>query len=131
MTHMSQNDALEIPEVTLGLRLHMAMSKAKLSRKDMARLVHKSEATITRWTSDRGEPGPLELERWAQVCRVPLPWLAGKLFADPTVEPAAVPHPRRRATDIKPDSPKSSGQYTAASLACQVRSAHDLLLATT
>lgn len=108
---MSQNDALEIPEVTLGLRLHMAMSKAKLSRKDMARLVHKSEATITRWTSDRGEPGPLELERWAQVCRVPLEWLAGELFSDPTDESAKVPHPRRRSTDTARDETLVNDEY--------------------
>lgn len=129
---MSDARTYEAPEITLGWRLRMAMEKAGIKAETMAEHFEVHRATIGRWLHDTGRrPKRHELKLWAELCAVPYEWLAGALFQDPTVEAEPVPHPMRRATDIKPDSPKSSGQYTAASLACQVRSAHDLLLATT
>lgn len=81
MAHMSVIDAPAAPEVTLGWRLRMAMEKAGLSREYMAARLGVRPGTITRWTHDESPVRYVYLERWADLCDVPLPWLVSGPFA--------------------------------------------------
>lgn len=73
------NDAADrdVPPLTLGWRLRMAMESAHLKAEDMADMLGVHRGTITRWTHDVGSPPKrIYLERWASLCQVRYEWLA-------------------------------------------------------
>lgn len=75
---MSDTAANDIPEITLGWRLRMAMERAGLKAEEMADLMDVHRGTITRWTHDIGSPPrSIYLQKWAEICRVRYDWLAG------------------------------------------------------
>jgi transcriptional regulator with XRE-family HTH domain len=75
----------DIPEITLGWRLRIAMERAGIKAADMAAEFGVHGGTITRWTHDIGAtPRPIYLRRWSELCQVPYEWLVGDLFEDPT-----------------------------------------------
>jgi transcriptional regulator with XRE-family HTH domain len=75
MSDIATND---IPEITLGWRLRMAMERAGLKAEEMADMMDVHRGTITRWTHDIGAaPRPIYLQKWAEICRVRYDWLAG------------------------------------------------------
>ena len=74
----------DIPEITLGWRLRIAMERADLKAEEMADELRVHRGTISRWTHDIGSPPRLiYVQRWAELCNVSFTWLAGDL-ADPT-----------------------------------------------
>lgn len=73
---MTQQSSSEIPELTLGWRLKMALEHNHVSRSEMAEELGVDPATITRWTGDRGAPPKAGfLKQWALRCGVPYEWL--------------------------------------------------------
>ena len=78
MTDIADDD---IPEVTLGWRLRIAMERSGLKAEDMAERLGVHRGTITRWTHDIGSPPrPIYVQSWANLCRVPYFWLAGDTY---------------------------------------------------
>jgi hypothetical protein len=90
MFTMSYDDGEgDIPEITLGWRLRIAMERADLKAEEMASELGVHRGTITRWTHDIGSPPrAIYLHRWADLCHVSFAWLAGDL-ADPSARSAA------------------------------------------
>lgn len=86
----------DVPEITLGWRLRIAMERAGIKAEEAAITLGVHRGTITRWTHDIGSPPrAIYLEKWADMCHVPLAWLAGDLYSDPTRRSA----PARKGTN--------------------------------
>lgn len=81
----------DIPEVTLGWRLRIAMERAGLKAEDMAEQLGVHRGTISRWAHDFGSPPrTIYVQRWAQLCHVSYEWLVGDLEdRDPLMRSAA------------------------------------------
>lgn len=86
---MSDNAASEaVPEITLGWRLRIAMERAGIKTDDMAHELGVHRGTVARWTHDVGAvPRDIYLQKWAALCGVPVTWLRGELYVDPTSRP--------------------------------------------
>ncbi len=65
-----------VPPLTIGWRLRMAQENAGVKRKDLAKHLGVSEAPITRWTHDKGEPPKRAyISQWALLTRFSADWL--------------------------------------------------------
>ena len=71
---------VEIPPLTLGWRMHMAMVHGHCTTEHMVEACGVGRTTISRWINDVGIRPPRcgDLEIWARECRVPLDWLTGR-----------------------------------------------------
>lgn len=68
----------DVPQVTLGWRLRIALERADIKAEVMATELGVHRGTITRWTHEIGKPPrPVYLREWAAICGVPYAWLAG------------------------------------------------------
>lgn len=85
MTRMTESATAEVPPLTLGWRLQMAMSHGGQTRNSMAEALGVGISTITRWTSDKGTPKKAYITQWAWLTRVSVEWLeTGEVpFSDP------------------------------------------------
>lgn len=54
--------------------MKVAMHRAGLDAGRLAPLLHVDRQTIGRWTRDKGNPNPIVLERFAEICGVPADW---------------------------------------------------------
>lgn len=87
----------DIPEVTLGWRLRIAMERAGLEAQDMADQLGVHRGTISRWTHDNGSPPrAIYIERWAALCGVAYNWLAGDSPGRPFVRSTSATSLNRR-----------------------------------
>lgn len=78
---MSDTAIYEVPRVTLGWRMRMAMEHAGIKRDQMAARMGVTPGTVTRWSHDIGSPPrAIYLEKWAEITGVPLAWLTGNTW---------------------------------------------------
>lgn len=76
MTTLPTNERGHIPSLTLGWRLRMSLADSGMSRAEMAAVLERSEATLTRWMHDKGAAPPsLYVERWAAETKTNPDWL--------------------------------------------------------
>lgn len=103
MTDIATND---VPEITLGWRLRIAMEHAGIKAEQMAVELGVHRGTLTRWTHGVGaEPRAIYLKQWAELCNVPYAWLVGDLYEDPTK--------RRSASATGGGTGRDNGRYGA------------------
>lgn len=67
--------SIQIPEVTLGVRLYMARKQAHLEQAHIAEVTGVSRALVSRWERDLSEPKPSQLRAIAQHTGVSYSWL--------------------------------------------------------
>lgn len=68
---------VEVPPLTRGWRMQMALTHGHRSVEHMAIKLGVSRSTVSRWINDKGvrQPRQGDMEIWARECRVPLEWL--------------------------------------------------------
>lgn len=96
---MSTHPIGNIPELTLGWRLQMALGEMKVQ--DMADTLGVNRATVGRWMHDKGAPPKRAyIMQWAMATGVPMSWL------EHGIEPTSTPGPegRPQSTDCRHDA---------------------------
>ena len=88
MSEMTESATAEVPTLTLGWRLQMAMAHGGQTRYSMAEALGVGISTITRWTSDKGTPKKAYITQWAWLTRVPVDWLETGI-STPATDPGA------------------------------------------
>lgn len=68
--------------LTRGELMHLAMSRAGLDAASMAPLLHVNRKTLGRWVRDETVPNPIILERFAEICGVPVDWFTPASVTD-------------------------------------------------
>lgn len=109
-------DREQVPLLTLGWRLKMALNMADLSREHMADALGVSPATISRWMADKGAPPRRAyVTAWANETRVALEWLLGDQQPGPEdPEPAGQRRPLRATRSRHTREHSDSALNTAA-----------------
>lgn len=73
-----------IPALTLGWRLKMALDHSDISVQAMANQLGVTRATLSRWMSDKGSrPKKAYLMQWALLTGVPFEWIETGRIAPP------------------------------------------------
>lgn len=112
MRHMSELPHVEIPPLTLGRRMELALRKSGVKKEVMAGLIGVHRGTVSRWLADDWTRPPAKaiLEKWAEVCRVPEDWLIYGKGTMPT--PPAFPHlvavTKSDMTQVRRRSPRTT-----------------------
>jgi transcriptional regulator with XRE-family HTH domain len=77
--HMTQHaHSSNVPQVTLGWRLKMALAYGDVAAHDMADQLGVARATVSRWMADKGTPPRRAyLTQWALITGVDVNWLIG------------------------------------------------------
>lgn len=70
--------AARIPTWTLGWRLRRSLELADISVQEIARALHVSRGTVSRWLHDDGIPSEPVIVLWARACLVDYEWLSGE-----------------------------------------------------
>lgn len=82
-THTLSTGPAEVKPRTLGERIQKARDDLGIGQAEMARRVGVVTTTAWRWEHDRSAPRPSDLERLAEVLRVPKEWLESGVMPDP------------------------------------------------
>ena len=69
---MTTRTVEQIPSLTLGWRLQMALAHASLTTEQIADELGYSRSSVSRWVNDKGPVRPMILKEWALRCGVPL-----------------------------------------------------------
>lgn len=78
--------AVEVPQWTMGDRMRKARIKAGIGVSEMADTFMCSRGTITNWETDRSKASKRRMEKWAELCGVPLLWIVrGEGYDGPSV----------------------------------------------
>jgi transcriptional regulator with XRE-family HTH domain len=72
---MTTDTAHDIPELTLGWRLRMAMERSGLDQSEWAEYLGVNRTTITRWTHDKGPVARGHLIAISLRTGVPIEWI--------------------------------------------------------
>jgi transcriptional regulator with XRE-family HTH domain len=70
---------MNIPVITLGMRLAIARKMAGVSAKDIASKLRVTETTISRYENDRSPVPESVLYAYQAICDTPIEWLRGEL----------------------------------------------------
>ena len=109
---MSTQPQGNIPELTLGWRMQMALGDMKVQ--DIADTLGVNRATVGRWMHDKGAPPKRAyLLQWALATGVDRQWLeTGETPAGPEPDGGLDVERARRDSNSQPSDPKVRGSVT-------------------
>lgn len=96
---MTTLQAGDIPQLTLGWRLKMALEHGGIKRGEIAEALGVDESTVSRWCAGRGKaPAKAFIKIWAEETRVSLAWLeTGQSGDGGGTPPSGLPHEDKSA----------------------------------